>query len=363
MPAAPQQPSQGPSSKMMVSILGLVLIIGGVLAYLFLNQTPDVGQQPTPTVQEQKVRLGFSLGTLREERWQKDTDLFTERAGQLGATVLSEFANEDAKLQTTQAENLIIQGIKSLVVVPHDADLAAEIVTKAHNAGVKVIAYDRMINKADVDYYITFDSRIIGELEAKEITKRIPKGKYAYIGGATTDNNAFLHKEGAMRILEPLIKKGDIQLVVDQFTPDWRPEEAYKTMKNYLAKNKDISAVIAANDGTAGGVIQALKEVGLEGKVLVAGADADLAAAQRIVEGTQTVTIYTPLKLLAQGAADAAMDFAKGIKPKTNGTINNGKIDVPSNLLEPTLVTKENIDSTIIKDGFHSREAVYKNVR
>lgn len=363
MPSAPQQPSsEGMSSKLIIGILGIVLVAGGVLAYTMLRQG-KVSQQPTPTAQEQKVRVGFSLGTLREERWQKDIDLFTQRAAELGATVISEFANEDANLQITQAENLIIQGIKSLVVVPHDGDLAAQIVTKAHNAGVKVIAYDRMINKADVDFYVTFDSRIIGELEAKEIVKRVPKGKYAYIGGATTDSNAFLHKEGVMRILEPLIKNGDIQLVVDKFTPDWRPEEAYKTMKEYLSKSKDISAVIAANDGTAGGAIQALKEAGLAGKVPVAGADADLAATQRIVEGTQTVTIYTPLKVLAQAAADAAIDFARGVKPKANGTINNGKIEVQSNLLEPTLVTKENIDSTIIKDGFHSREAVYKNVR
>lgn len=359
MPSAPQQPAGGMSARIILSILAVILVIGTTLAYMLLRKD-SVSQQPTPTAQAEKIRVGFSLGTLREERWQKDINLFTERATQLNATVLSEFANEDARLQNTQAENLIIQGIRSLVVVPHDADLAGEIVTKAHNAGIKVIAYDRMISKADVDLYMTFDSRLIGEFEAKEIVKRVPKGNYVYIGGATTDNNAFLHKEGAMRVLEPLIKKGDIKLVLDKFTTDWRPEEAYKNMKEYLAKSKNVDAVIAANDGTAGGVIQALKEAGLAGKIPVAGADADLAAVQRIVEGTQTVTIYTPLKTLAQGAADAAVAFARGTKPQTNGTINNGKIDVPSLLLEPILVTKENIDATVIKDGFHARDQVYK---
>lgn len=313
---------------------------------------------------DDKIKIGFSLDTLQEERWQKDRDLFKAAAEKLGATVDVQAANSDDAKQIAQAESLISQGVDVLVVVPHNAEATAAIVEKAHEAGIKVLAYDRLIKNSDVDLYVSFDNEKVGEMQAEAIVAKAPKGKYVYIGGSEADNNAHLFKQGAMNVLQKYIDSGDIQIVYDQWTKDWSPAAALANMENALtANNNQIDAVIAANDGTAGGVIQALTAQGLAGKIPVSGQDAELAAAQRIVEGTQTMTVYKPIKSLAEKAAELAIQLAKGEKIKTDKTVNNGKIDVPSVLLEPIAVTKDNIDETIIADGFHSKEDVYKNVK
>jgi len=311
-----------------------------------------------------KITIGFSLDTLQEERWQRDRDLFTAAAEALGAEVDAQSANSDDAKQIAQAENFISQGVDVLVVVPHNGDATAAIVEKAHEAGIPVLAYDRLIKNSDLDLYVSFDNEKVGELQAQAIVDLVPKGKFVYIGGSETDNNAHLFKKGAFNVLQPLIDKGDIEVVFDQFTKDWNPSNALANMENALtANNNQIDAVVAANDGTAGGVIQALAAQGLAGKIPVSGQDAELAAAQRIVEGTQTMTVYKPIKNLAETAAELAVKLAKGEEIQTDKTVNNGKIDVPSVLLEPIAVDKSNIDATVIADGFHSREDVYKNVK
>jgi D-xylose transport system substrate-binding protein len=310
------------------------------------------------------IVIGFSMATLQEERWQKDRDFFVAAAEKLGAEVNVQAANNDDAKQIQQAESLISQGVDVLVVVPNNAEATAAIVEKAHAADIKVIAYDRLIKNSDLDLYVSFDNERVGEMQATAITKLVPKGKYVYIGGADTDNNAHLFKKGAFNILQPLIDKGDIEVVYDQFTKEWNPANALANMENALTANSNmIDAVVAANDGTAGGVIQALASQGLDGKVPVSGQDAELAAAQRIVEGTQSMTVYKPIKNLAEKVAEIAVQIANGDDIKTDKVINNGKIDVPSILLDPTAVDKSNIDDTLIADGFHSKEDVYKNVK
>lgn len=343
------------ASKVLIGIAAF-LLVGGVVAYQVL--APEA--VPVERQVQEGVRIGFSLGTIREERWQRDIDLFTERARELGAAVVPAYANDNPDLQLSQAEDLILQGVDALVVVAQDGQAAADIVTKAHAAGIPVLAYDRLIAHPELDLFVTFDSRVVGELEAQEIVRRVPKGVYAYIGGSTTDNNAFLHKEGAMRVLKPLIDSGDITLAVDSFSPGWRPDEAYKTMQTYLATGKTVDAVVAANDGTAGGVVQALEEKDLAGKVPVAGQDADLAACQRIVAGTQAATVYKPIHVLAAQAATDAVALARGTPVATGATIANGSAETPARLLTPTLVTSENLEGTVVKDGFHSRDAVFQ---
>ncbi|QYR21081.1 D-xylose ABC transporter substrate-binding protein [Paenibacillus sp. sptzw28] len=311
-----------------------------------------------------KIKIGFSMDTLQEERWQKDRDLFKAAAEALGADVDVQSANGDDAKQIAQAESLISQGVDVLVVVPHNAEATAAIVEKAHEAGIKVLAYDRLIKNSDVDLYVSFDNERVGEMQAEAIVKLAPKGKYVYIGGSETDNNAHMFKKGAFNVLQPLIDKGDIKLVYDQFTKDWNPANALSNMENALtANNNQIDAVVAANDGTAGGVIQALNAQGLAGKIPVSGQDAELAAVQRIVEGTQTMTVYKPIKALAEKAAELAVKLAKGEDVGADKTVNNGKIDVPSILLDPISVDKSNVDATVIADGFHSKEEVYKNAK
>lgn len=311
---------------------------------------------------DDKIVIGFSMDTLEEERWQRDRDFFVAKAESLGAEVKVQSANGDDAKQLAQAENLISQGVDVLVVVPHNAEVSAAIVEKAHAEGIKVLSYDRLIKNSDVDLYVSFDNERVGEMQAKAIVELAPTGNYAYIGGADTDNNAHLFKQGAMNILQPLVDKGDIKIVYDQWTKEWDPTNALANMENALtANNNEIDAIVAANDGTAGGVIQALAAQGLAGKVPVSGQDAELAAVQRVVEGTQSMTVYKPIQLLAEKIAELSIQLAKDESIATNSTVNNGKIDVPSILLDPIAVTKENIDETIIADGFHSKEDVYKN--
>jgi len=308
-----------------------------------------------------KIRIGFSMDTLQEERWQKDRDMFKEAAEALGAEVVVMEANADDAKQISQAESMIGMGVDLLVVVPHNAEAMAAIVKKAHSAGIKVLSYDRLIKNSEVDFYISFDNVKVGELKAEAITRLVPRGKYVYIGGADTDNNAHLLKEGVFNVLQPSIDRGDITVVYDQWTKDWKPANALVNIQAALAANGNrIDAVIAGNDAVAGSVVQALSAAGLAGIVPVAGQDAELAGVQRIVEGTQTMTVYKPIRLLADKAADLAVRMARGETVEADRKVNNGKIEVPSVLLQPIAVDKRNIDGTVVADGFHKREDVYK---
>ncbi|MDQ3255121.1 MAG: substrate-binding domain-containing protein, partial [Acidobacteriota bacterium] len=214
----------------------------------------------------------------------------------------------------------------------------------------------------DVDLYVSHQVEKIGEMQARYALDRVPKGNYVLIGGAPTDNNALLLRKGQMNVLKPAIDRGDIKIISDQFAKEWRADEALRITEDALTKTgNDIQAIVASNDGTAGGAISALP-ASLIGKVLVTGQDAQLDAVQRIAEGRQTMTIYKPIQPLAFSAVEAAIKLAKGEKVDAADRINNGKLDVPSILQEPIAVDKNNLDATLIKDGYHKREEVYKNV-
>jgi D-xylose transport system substrate-binding protein len=306
-----------------------------------------------------KFRIGLSLDTYKELRWAKDRDYMVAHAKSLGGDVTTLAADSDDAKQITQIENLIAQRVDVLVIVAHDAQKVAPTIAEAHAAGIKVIAYDRLIADSDVDAYVTFDSTIIGKYEAKYVTDAmtLTAGKpanIALVGGAETDNNSALVKQGEMGVLQPLVTANKVKIVYDQYTPDWSADVAYTNIKDFLDKGGKLDAVIAANDGTAGGVIKALKTHSLDGKIPVSGSDAELPAVQRVVAGTQTMTIYTPFQNLANEAVDLAYAFYQHKTPTFNGKMNNGKIDVPSFLLDSTPVTKANVQDTIIKPGVYS---------
>ena len=309
------------------------------------------------------VRIGLSMDTLKEERWQHDRDLFVARAQELGAEVLIQAANGDDKIQNQQAENLLTQGVDVLVVIPHNGEVAASIVDSAKRQNVPVIAYDRLIRNSEPDLYISFDNEKVGEMQAHYLMERAPKGNYVLIGGAPTDNNAMMFRSGQMKALKSSIDHGDIKIVASEWARDWLASEALKHAENSLTlSNNDIVAIVASNDATAGGAIQALEEQKLAGKVFVSGQDADLPALQRIVAGTQSMTVYKPVALLARRAAETAVSLAKHEKIEATSTVNNGKIDVPSVLLQPVIVDKDNIVDTVAKDGYQKLEEIYKNV-
>jgi D-xylose transport system substrate-binding protein len=322
------------------------------------------GYQHKTKKQGEKVYIGFSMDTLKEERWNRDKQLVEARGAEVGAQVETQVANGDDAVQTKQCDNFLTKGVDVLIVAPHNGEIAASIVQNAHAKGVPVISYDRLIKNSDVDLYVSHQVVKMGEMQGDYALKHAPKGNYVLIGGAPTDNNAMLLRQGQENILKPAADRGDIKIVSNQFAKEWKAEEAQRLTEDALTKtNKDIAAIVASNDGTAGGAISALQAAGIaDGKVLVTGQDAQLDAVQRIAKGSQTMTIYKPIKPLADSAVDAALKLAYGQSLDAKDKVNNGKIDVPSILQEPQAVDKENLDATIIKDGYHKCEDVYKDV-
>ncbi|MFA9488060.1 MULTISPECIES: D-xylose ABC transporter substrate-binding protein [unclassified Mannheimia] len=307
------------------------------------------------------LKIGMSIDDLRLERWQKDRDIFVNKAESLGAKVFVQSANGDATAQISQIENMLNKDIDVLVIIPFNGEVLSNVIAEAKKDGVKVLAYDRLINNADIDFYVSFDNEKVGELQAKSIIEKKPEGNYFLMGGSPVDNNAKLFRKGQMKVLQPLIDSGKIKVVGDQWVDSWLAEKALQIMENALTANKNnIDAVVASNDATAGGAIQALSAQGLSGKVAISGQDADLAAIKRIIAGTQTMTVYKPITNLADKAAEIAVALGKDEKVETNAQLNNGMKEVPAYLLEPVVVTKENVDDTVIKDGFHTKDAVYK---
>ncbi|MGH9329631.1 MAG: sugar ABC transporter substrate-binding protein [Vicinamibacterales bacterium] len=308
-----------------------------------------------------RVRIGLLMDDVEQERWQRDRDLFVARAKELRAEVLVRAANLDQALQLQQAEELLKEGVKALVVVPHDADKAAAVVEAAKRQNVPVISYDRLIRNADVDLYVSFDNVKVGEMQARYLLDRAPRGNYLLIGGAPTDNNAKLLREGQMKVLQPAIKRGDVRLVGDPWSENWEagPAEAHTEAALKKARN-NLVAVVASNDVTAGGVVRALDRQKLAGKVLVSGQDAELPAMHRLLAGTQTMTVYKPITPLARTAARAAVDLADGDKVDGTSTVDNGRKVVPALLLDAISVDRENLEATVIADRFHKREDVFR---
>lgn len=302
-----------------------------------------------------KLKIGFSFESMKGERWQIDRDSFEARAKQLGAVMISTDANGDDALQLQQVRAMIKAGIKVLVLFPHDPKIAAQIVDAAKSANVKVISYDRLVPDSDVDLYVSFDRVAIARLQAESLVKIAPKGNYVVIAGSPNDDGAKLLHDEQMKVLWPYVDRGDIKVVADAYNKDWLASEAYLHMLAAIDSSKgDIAAVLASNDGLAMGAIQALREHHLDGKVLVSGQDADLANIICIAQGAQTMTVYKPIAKEAAMAADAAVHLAKGEKTEADETISNGKIKVPTILLKPVVVTKDNIKSTVVKDGFQT---------
>jgi D-xylose transport system substrate-binding protein len=309
------------------------------------------------------LKIGFLMDSLKIERWQTDLDTFQRRAKELGAEVLVETAEGDDDLQLRQARKLLDSGVKVLVLVSHDVEKAVRIVKAAKSRNVPVLCYERLVRDADVDAFVGVDAAAIGFLQAFSILQLAPKGNYVLIAGSPSDINAKILHDAQVRVLQPAVDRGDIKIVADAWAKDWNPSEAYAHMAEALASNKgNIIAVIASNDGTAGGAIQALEERKLAGKVFVSGQDADLAAIIRILDGTQTMTVYKPLGLQAREAAEAAVALAKGQPVKTTASISNGARSVPAIFVNPVAVTRSNVKQTVIKDGFQNLETIQKSL-
>ena len=300
-------------------------------------------------------KIGFSIDDLRLERWTRDRAYFTEAAEKMGGKVFVQSADASEQRQIAQIENLISRGVDVLVIVPYNATVLTNAIREAKKAKIKVVSYDRLILGADVDAYVSFDNRAVGRLQAQALAALKPKGNYYLLGGAPTDNNAKILRDGQMDVLQPLVDKGDVKIVGKQWVKDWSASEALATVENALTANGNrIDAVVASNDATAGGAIQALAAQKLAGKVAVSGQDADLAAVRRVVAGTQAMTVYKPLKELASNAATLAVQLVRGQKPAFNGQVDNGAKKVDTVLLKPVPLNKANVD-VLVKDGFYTQ--------
>lgn len=350
-----------------------IKIINGFLLLLLIASFTGCSHKNN---ESKKIKIGFLMETYDLDRWQRDEKYFTEKANALGAEVLRVVADGDQDRQNKQAETLITQGVDVLVVIPKNLNTASRIIKSAHEKNIPVIAYDRMINNCDLDMYITFDNEKVGYIQARGILEKVPQGNFILLGGAASDNNSTFIRKGQLRgIAEYENKTGNkINILADPFLDNWDREEARRKISTLLTKfhaeGKGIDAVIASNDATAGGTIAALTSENLQGKTAVSGQDAELAACQRIAEGTQTVTVYKPVRQLAYVSAETAVLLARhesieNISKKLNlaiNMLNNGKKDVPSFFLEPVSVTRENLTEVIIKDGWHPMEKVFANV-
>lgn len=310
----------------------------------------------------QKPKVGFLLSNLVQDRYQKEKIYFSTHMSELGGEALIESANYDDKLQIQQAKNMISNGVKVLVVNPVNLYTAAEIVRIAHDNHIKVIAYDRLISNSNLDYYLSFDNVKVGKMMADYCTKINSTGKYLIFGGDKSDLNATLVKNGQLKALEPLTNSGQIKVLYDVYVEDWSKENAKHELKKFLDLSiEQPDVILSSNDGMATGIIETLREYHLEGKVLVTGQDAELSSCQNIMKGYQTMTIYKPLKKLAYTAAELSMKLIKSqLLTETNSKTFNGAIDVPSILLEPVSVDKDNMQSTVIADGFLSEANVLK---
>ncbi|WP_429205320.1 D-xylose ABC transporter substrate-binding protein [Massilia sp. UYP11] len=329
------------------SITRLGAAIGLGCALLFASG-PGMADAKNP-------RIGFSIDDLRLERWTRDRDYFIGAAEKLGARVYVQSADASEQRQIAQIENLISRGVDVLVIVPYNATVLNNAIREAKKAKIKVLSYDRLILNADIDAYISFDNKAVGELQAQSIVAIKPKGNYYLLGGAPTDNNAKILREGQMKVLQPLIDKGDIKVVGRQWVKDWSPSEAMSIVENALTANGNkIDAVVASNDATAGGAIQALAAQKLAGKVPVSGQDADLAAVRRVIAGTQAMTVYKPLKTIAASAATLAVQLVRNERPAYNAQLDNGYKQVSTVLLKPVLLTRSNVD-LLVKDGFYTQ--------
>jgi D-xylose transport system substrate-binding protein len=319
--------------------------------------TKEIGN----TKQEEEIVVGFSMGTLLEDRWIRDRDIFMAEAEQNGIRVIVNNANNDSDLQYEQVKEMLKQNIDVLVIAPNDCYSEARCVKAAKEKNVPVISYDRLVGNADVDAYISFDHTQVGTLMASYLVDKVPEGGYMIVNGSDTDTNSKMIYDGAMNVLQPYIDNGKIQILAQTSVEGWKRENAYDFVAEELKKHsQEVKAILCGNDSMAWGVIDALSEAQIAEQVTVVGQDADLVACQRIVNGKQALTVYKPIKNLVEMTVEECKKLVNGEKIDSQGTINDGTYEVPYIFIEVEAVTKDNIDDTVIKDGFHLYEDVYQ---
>jgi D-xylose transport system substrate-binding protein len=328
-----------------------------------------------------KVKVGLSFSDFATERWKNEEQAMRKLLEAKGYEVLTQEANHDVKLQNDQIDNMVSQGAKALIIVAEDGDAAVTAVDKAAAAGVKVISYDRLIKSTNVAAYLSFDNVEVGRQQALGVMKALGadtwdvaakgKAKVVKLGGSPTDNNAILFRKGQDEIVNKYVTDGKVEVVADQWVDNWDAANALKLMENILtAQSNKIDAVVASNDGTALGALQAMKAQGLAGKVPISGQDATADGSNSIVKGELTVSILKDIRNLAPLAVDIADKLltgqtVEGLKPFSMAELTNDPSkqgEVPCVFLPVQQVTKDNVYDLVVKSGFQSYDDVYRDI-
>ncbi len=359
------------SNRILMTIFSLMVITSMLLA----------GCGGTKPAASEKVKVGLSFSDFATERWKNEEVLMRGLLEDLGYEVLSAEANHDVKLQNDQIDNMVTQGVKGLIVIAEDGDAVVTSVDKAADAGVVVIAYDRLIKTSKIAAYLSFDNVEVGRQQALGVMKAIDADNWdvaangparvVQLAGSPTDNNATLFTKGQTEILQPYVDSGKIEIVAQQGIDNWDPANALKVMENILtAQKNDIDAVVASNDGTGLGALQAMKAQGLAGKVPISGQDATADGCNSIVKGELTVSILKDIRNLSPLAVDVMDKLLKGqpVKGMKNFTLaeltvdNTKKGEVPCVFLEVQQVNKDNVYDLVVKSGFQSYDDVYRDI-
>ena len=335
-----------------------LLIVAMLLAVILTGCSKNEKVDESKSKEEDPpIRIGVSFDSFIIERWERDRDVFVSTAKEYGAEVNVQNANGDVDEQIAQIEYFIKKKMDVIVIVAIDADSLSSVVKKAKDEGITVIAYDRLIRNSDVDMYISFDNEAVGRIMGKAIGEDRSVEKVIMICGSQSDNNVAMVEEGFI----PVMEEYNVEILDKTYCDAWKAEMGSEYINQNIELIQQADAIMCGNDDIATNVIRTLAVNRLAGKTIVVGQDADLAACQHIVEGTQRMTVYKPVEKLASEAARYAVRMSMGNKPETAITINDGTYDIPYVALEPIAVNKNNMDEVIIDSGFHLREDVYLN--
>lgn len=339
-------------------VLALILLAFGGM--LFARGGEEIGA----------YKVGLSFSDYETERWPVEEAALREQFEAIGWEVVTQVANHDAKLQNDQIINMITQGVDVLIIVAEDGAAAATAVDEAAAEGVKVISYDRLIKSANLACYISFDNVAVGEAQASGVLDVVDSGRFVLLGGNPQDNNATLFRNGQMNILQPLIDSGQIEVVADQWVPEWSPANALAIMENILtAIDNQVDAVVASNDGTALGALEAMNAQGLAGIVPISGQDATTAGCNSIVKGELTMTVLKDLRNLVPLAVETAVTLTEGkvipglttysLKELTGDDLAG---DVDCKFLEIISVNADNLYEEVVVSGFQTYDDVYVGI-
>lgn len=312
------------------------------------------------------LTVGVSWSNFQEERWKTDEAAIKAALEAAGNKYISADAQTSPAKQLTDIESLIAQGANALIVLAQDSEAIGPAIEKAVAEGIPVIGYDRLIENPDA-YYITFDNKEVGRMQAREVFKAKPEGNYVFIKGASTDPNSDFLYSGQMEVLKEAIDAGKIKNVGEAYTDGWKPEAAQKNMEQFLtANNNAVDAVVSSNDGMAGGVVAALEAQGLAGSVPVSGQDGDKAALNRVALGTQTVSVWKDSRELGKKAGEVANELAAGKSmEEIAGTVkfSGGPkgVEMNSYFIAPLPITKENLN-VVIDAGWITKEEACQGV-